>query len=192
MSDNPTGQEPTPQGRDVSAPLEKVVAEITVYGIALLVVPLIPYMILYGFGRFSSEMRSFGAWALFLLLTLVFTVAHEAFHVIGWKTWGELPWSAFTFGVKWEALAPYVHARLPMRADAYRLGTLLPGVMTGLVPYVMALGTGSALMTVVSATMISGAVGDLYVLWIMRGVNPSAQVINHPENVGCIVVDEGK
>jgi hypothetical protein len=190
MTEN-TPPDPIPPGRDVSAPIEKVVTEITLYGLALLLVPLLPYIMIYGFGRFSSEMRSVGAWGLFLLLTVVFTLAHEAFHVIGWKTWGDLPWSAFTFGVKWEALAPYAHAKQPMRADAYRMGTLLPGVMTGLVPYVMALATGNALMTIVSATMISGAVGDLYVLWMMRGISPSAQVIDHPENVGCIVVDEG-
>lgn len=187
MNDN----RPLPKGRDVSAPLEKVVREITLYGLVLLVGPLVPYGLLYGFGRFAAEMRSWGAWGLFLLLTLVFTLAHEAFHVIGWKYWGNLPWRAFTFGVKWEALAPYAHAKQPMPAAAYRVGTLLPGVLTGLVPYGMALASGSALMTMVSATMISGAVGDLYVLWLMRAVAPNAQVIDHPENVGCIVVDEG-
>jgi hypothetical protein len=176
----------TPDGDDRSLAIEEITPLITAYGLLLLVLPIGLFVLFYGFGALFGDVRLL---QLIILLT-VFTIAHEGFHVIGWKYWGGLPWGAFTFGFKWEYLAPYAHAKAPMRADAYRLGALLPGLMTGLVPYVMALVAGDGTMTILSATMISGAVGDLFVVWTLRDVPPSAQVIDHPEKVGCIVLTD--
>ncbi|MEO0564664.1 MAG: DUF3267 domain-containing protein [Chloroflexota bacterium] len=176
---------PPPASGDYSVPIEEVVGKVTLWGLLLMFVPLVPYIALYGFGSLFGEFRPLAA----LALIVVFTLAHEGFHVFGWKYWGNLPWSKFEFGFKWEALAPYAHATAPMQASAYKLGTALPGVMTGLLPYGIALALGDPTMTLVGAVMISGAVGDLYVLWLLRDVPPDAYLKDHPENVGCILVD---
>jgi hypothetical protein len=178
---------PLPDGRDVSAPIESVIGIVTLYGIILLIVPLVPFVVLHGVSPLFGGFRPVA----FFLLIVVFTLAHEGFHVFGWKYWGSLPWRDFEFGFKWEALAPYAHAKKPMRVDAYRLGTVLPLLMTGLLPYVFALVIGDGMMTLLGTLMISAAVGDLYVLWTLRDVSADATVVDHPENVGCIIVDEG-
>jgi hypothetical protein len=176
-----------PQGRDLSVPIEKLMGPIAGYGLLLMVLPVLFFMIFHGWRALTDGFRPL----ILLLLLIIFTLAHEGFHAVGWKYWGELPWRAIKLGIMWEALAPYAHATQPMRVDAYRLGTVLPGIMTGLVPYVMTLVIGNGVMVIVSAVMISGAIGDLYVLWLIRELPPDAMVMDHPKNVGCVVVQEG-
>lgn len=176
-----------PPGRDVSVPLEQIILQATGLSLALMLVPILLYMSVWGWRSLFAGFDEF----IFVALVVFFTLWHEGFHAIGWKYWGNLRWRDLKFGFAWRALAPYCHAKAPMRADAYRFGAALPGVMTGLVPFLGALVVGNGMMAMASAVMISGAVGDIYVLWIMRDVPQDAIVLDHPSNAGCIVIKEG-
>jgi hypothetical protein len=117
-------------------------------------------------------------------------VAHEFFHAVGWITAGRLSWSDIKFGFKVEALTPYAHSKVPMPANAYRLGILLPGIVTGLLPGVVGIALGSYSLTALGAILLGSAGGDLLALWAMRFVPGSAVVRDHPSLVGCEVVDQ--
>lgn len=180
---------PPPGYRDVSVPLTQIASSGLGLSIGLFVLPLLPYWALYGFGPFWGEV--FGAnWLLLLGLTLVLIVAHEAVHAIGWKFAGQLDWSQLTFGFAWKTLSPYCHSKAPMTAQAYRIGALLPLILTGILPWVIGLVRADAALTFISAIMISAAIGDLMVVWIIRQVQPTALVLDHPSNAGCYVQDE--
>ena len=112
---------------------------------------------------------------------------HEAVHAIFWKISSGLAWSQFTFGFKWEALAPYCHAQAPMPLMPYRIGALAPVIVTGILPWLFALLNGSAPLALLSAVLISAAIGDFYVLWLLRDVPAGADVRDHPEKAGGIV-----
>jgi hypothetical protein len=118
---------------------------------------------------------------------LLSVLLHEAVHAIFWKVSSRLSWSQFKFGFKWEALAPYCHAKAPMHITAYRIGAVAPSILTGLVPFVLALIGGSAVLATLSALLIAAAIGDFYVLWLLRDVPDSADVRDHPEKAGGIV-----
>ncbi len=180
-------QQDIPAGRDVSIPLEQIIAQATGLSLLMLAVPLLLYIVVWGWRDLFAGFN----FLVFVGLLVFFTLWHEGFHAIGWKYWGDLRWQDLKFGFAWRALAPYCHAKAPMRADAYRFGAALPGVMTGLVPFLGALVLGNGIMALVGAVMISGAVGDLYVLWVIRDLPPDALVRDHPSNAGCIVVREG-
>jgi hypothetical protein len=176
-----------PPGRVVAVSIDEIVLKVTGWSILLVVVPLVLYGLVHGFGSIFAGLN----WLTVLGLIIFFTLWHEGFHAIGWKYWGELRWQDLKFGVMWYALTPYCHAKAPMEASAYRFGAILPGIMTGLLPYLLALVVGNNTMALVGAVMISGAVGDLYVLWLMRDIAPDARVLDHPSLAGCIVIDEG-
>lgn len=179
--------EKLPEGRDVSVPIEEIVARAAGWSILMLLVPVVVYILVWGWNSLFADFNGLVFVGVLVLLTLW----HEGFHAIGWKYWGGLRWRDLKFGIAWYALTPYCHAKAPMRADAYRFGALLPGIMTGLLPFGMALLLENGLMALAGAVMISGAVGDVYVLWVMRDIPPDAMVVDHPSKAGCIVVKEG-
>lgn len=169
---------------DLSVPLNKL--PIWIYGlsVALWLLPMIPFVMLYGIPYFLSN-----AFNLIILPGfIVLVILHELFHAIGWKYAGGLKWSKFKFGFSWRGLAPYCHATAPMHVRAYRFGAALPGIVTGVVPLMIGTLMGDAPLTFVSAVMISAAIGDIYVLWTLRNVPDYAQVVDHPSNAGCLVL----
>lgn len=174
----------TMQTLDLSVPLDKL--PLWVYGLsaALIVVPLLPFGLLYG----AEYLLKNAANMLLLPIFIALVLLHEVCHAIGWKFAGGLRWSNFKFGFSWKGLAPYCHATVPMNVQGYRFGAALPGIVTGVVPLIIGTITADAGLTFVSAVMISAAVGDIYVLWTLRNIPPYAQVIDHPSNAGCLVL----
>jgi hypothetical protein len=114
-------------------------------------------------------------------------VLHELLHAAGWHFFGQVPREAIKFGFKVEYLTPYAHSTQTMSASAYRLGGLLPGLVLGLLPGLLALATGSALLMFIGVIFTFAAGGDLLIFWLLRSVPAEAPVQDHPSEVGCYV-----
>ncbi|MGQ9888531.1 MAG: DUF3267 domain-containing protein [Aggregatilineales bacterium] len=181
---------PPPGARDVSIPLDVVLRRALLPALSLLLIPLAVFAWLWGVDLLLNALTSLESLALALLGFALLIVAHELVHAIGWVVFGRLPLSAIRFGVDRKTLSPYACALLPMPAGAYRVGAALPLLVTGVVPWLLALLTGSGALAVVSALLISGAVGDLLVLSVIRSVPAQARVIDHPSNAGCLVLPD--
>jgi len=127
------------------------------------------------------------------LLSLLAAVAaavplHEAIHALGWSLFGRVPLRRVRFGIAARTLNPYAHLPDAIPARAYRWGTALPGLTLGLLPYLAALAAGSAWWMLFGLTLTLAAGGDLLVLWLLRGVEPQALVLDHPSRAGCLVI----
>ena len=151
-------------------------------GLLLMVVPLVPFVFLYGMPALWGNINVFGL----ILGFIVLIVGHELVHAIGWKFTSGLPWRRFSFGVLWRVLAPYCHAKDPMALTPYRIGAVLPLFVTGILPWLVGLIQADATLTIVGALLISGAIGDIYVLWVLRDLSTRALVQDHPSRAGCI------
>lgn len=127
---------------------------------------------------------------MFILALILGGVAHEIIHALGWIVFGKVPREAIEFGFNWKGLMPYTHCKTPVKASAYRIGALLPGAITGLLPAVAGLIAGSLWLTMVGAVMIGAAGGDVLILWVLRAVPSDARILDHPTKVGCEVVVE--
>lgn len=178
---------PAQKMRDVSVPLEQIVTDpkVIIASIALTALPMIPHLIIWGGGGATTV-----DFLRCLVGTLFLVIAHEIVHAVGWIIFGQVPPGKIKFGIMWKTGSPYAHAEVPMRASGYRIGAILPLFVTGLLP--VALGTAANLgwLTVAGAILVSGAVGDLIVLWVIREIPADALVIDHPSNAGCFVLEE--
>jgi len=162
-------------------------------GGVLLMVPVallctVPFQIIWGDGALVGALNGIHAG----VLIGVFTggiVAHELLHGIGWALAGGHQWQAVSFGFKLKTLTPYAHVDAAITASAYRVGTALPGVALGLVPWGISIGIGHAPLHLFGVVFTVVAVGDLMVLWLLRGVAGGAWVQDHPDRVGCLVAD---
>lgn len=176
-----------PEGyRDVSMPIEDILQSAGQLALVLLVVPIGVFILLYGLDAFFESFTG-TAFLLALPVLLVAIILHELIHAIGWVVFGRFSWRAMSFGIDRATLSPYAHANVPMTANAYRIGAALPGILTGIVPLLYGLIVADGAITLLGAFMTSAAVGDLAVLWAIRAVPGSAEVLDHPTNAGCFV-----
>jgi hypothetical protein len=170
---------------DLSVPIIKLPLWVWILSIVLFVLPLGLYAL------FHPLSWGVAFPAMFNLETVVWIIAlilvHEGIHAIAWKTSSGLPWSQFSFGIDKKSLSPYCHAKAPMDVQAYRIGGGAPLLLVGILPFIYALVVASPMWALLSAVMISAAVGDIYVLWTLRSVSDGALCLDHPSQAGCII-----
>lgn len=151
-----------------------------VLAIALIIIPIILFELL------THTISNLGY--LWLFWTLGLLIAHEGTHAVAWKLASGLPWSSFTFGVQWKTVTPYCHSIEPMGVNAYRIGAISPLIVTGIIPWIVAFYTGDVELGMAAAVLISGAAGDLYILWSIRDLPDDALLQDHDTQAGCIVL----
>jgi hypothetical protein len=123
----------------------------------------------------------------FLLLFGIFI--HESLHVFGWMFFAKKSLKAFHVGFQWKSLAPYAHCKEPMDILPYRIGSLAPGLLLGILPWITSLITGNILLFIYGWLYTTAAGGDFLVLWILRNVKPNTLVEDHPTHAGCYVAE---
>jgi hypothetical protein len=153
---------------------------------ALLV--LLPFWLLWGgVALLAGVPIIFSPW--FIIPAFVLSIIiHEALHGVGWVLASRLPWSAISFGFK--DFTPYAHCNQPMQARAYRIGTLFPVLVLGLLPALTGLALGSGALIIWAALMVFVAGGDLSIIWMLRRVPGRTLVRDHPSRAGCEVVED--
>lgn len=179
---------PPPGYRDVSISMERINGPALWLSFVLLPLTLAPFVALYGSERlvesgWPAEQTALGV----LVAVIVLIVLHEIIHAVTWMIAGGVSRRDISFGFAWKALSPYAHVAVPIPARAYRIGTAMPGLLTGVVPAVAALVCASGPLMLVGAMLIAGAVGDAIVLWVIRAVPGDALVLDHPSAAGCFV-----
>lgn len=181
---------PDPQaGRDVSIPMERA-ATLAIVLLPVIVLPiLLPFWLLWGWDALKEGLiTAFTPW-IFLPAFLVSILVHEGLHALGFLLFGRAPREALHFGIDRATFSPFAGCRAPVSARAYRTAVILPALALGALPAVIGIAAGNGFLTVWGAFMLHAAAGDLIVLWTIREVPGSAPVLDHPERVGCRVLD---
>ena len=76
-----------------------------------------------------------------------------------------------------------------MEVTAYRLGTMMPGLLLGVFPYLLGIMTGNVWITFFGLFLTLAASGDALILWLIRNVKPGRLVEDHPTGAGCYVIE---
>lgn len=184
----PTTEIDTPPGyRDVSVAIEDIARSAMWLALALLIVPVLAFVPVHGVERLGSGL-SFGVLlALSIPAFVVAVILHEGLHALGWMLFGRVPPQQIAFGVDRATLSPYAHVKGPMRATPYRIGALLPLIVLGILPWLWGMATGEGAAVLFAGLMLSAAVGDIYVVWVIREVPGGVLVMDHPTRAGCYV-----
>jgi hypothetical protein len=160
----------------------------------LLVVPMailqvIPFFWLHAMRSFTlpagTNITIFGFLLIFGILV------HELIHMFAWMLFAKKPLKAFKLGFQWKALTPYAHCKEPMDIRPYRIGAFAPGLVLGILPWLISLFTGDTLLMVFGFLYTIAASGDFLILWLIRGIKPNTLVEDHPTNAGCYVIEQG-
>ena len=161
----------------------------------LIVIPLAAatvyaYSLVWGWGKTAGDfLVIYHHYGIALLLLIGGTFLHELLHGLTWLKVAELDWDDIKFGFTFRAFTPYAHCKKPIAADAYRWGILAPGFLLGFVPFIISMASGNAWLFVFGFIFTIAAGGDFLMYWLIRDIPNDRLVEDHPERVGCRVVD---
>ena len=129
-----------------------------------------------------------GGYVEMAIAILAGIVVHEVIHGVTWKIAAKKPYSAITFGVQWKTLTPYAHCSETMAARPYRIGAVMPLLLLGVLPSLLAIIGGQGGMMAFGLFFTFAAGGDMLILWLLRDVPGDALVEDHPVRAGCYVL----
>ncbi len=138
-------------------------------------------------GTFSSG-GFFDGWQ-FWVVFIVGIIVHEGIHGFTWMIAGNIPVNQIKYGVQWKTLTPYAHSKIPMPKSAYQIGAALPGIILGVLPYILGLTTGNAWVVYFGILFTTAALGDALILWLIRDVDSNMLVEDHSTQAGCYVIE---
>jgi len=122
-----------------------------------------------------------------LFVILIGIIAHELIHGITWARFAEKGFKSISFGVAWRYMSPYCHCNEPLLVKHYLLGAIMPGIILGIVPLLLALFTGNILLFLFGITFSVAATGDFMMVNMLRKESMTSLVQDHPEKVGCYI-----
>ncbi|WP_441001409.1 DUF3267 domain-containing protein [Fodinibius sp. SL11] len=150
----------------------------------------VPYGLIYGWSAFGTDIvQALHSPLLFLAIIFIGIAVHELIHGISWWWMDGILWENIHFGFKWAVLTPYVHCPEPIEVRNYRWGVAMPGIILGILPYVIALILQNGWLLAFGLFFTLTASGDILILWLLRDVRSGKKVQDHPEKIGCVVKD---
>ncbi len=171
--------------RDLSVSLQRANSTALYIGIPVVVFQFTLFSELHN----GQNTQTTGSSIIFLVIVLAGIVVHELIHGLTWMIFGSKPFSTIKFGIQWKALTPYAHLSEPIEVNAYRLGAIMPGVILGIIPYLLSLILGNGNLLWFSMIHLTAAGGDWLVVWLLRKVKKGTLMEDHPTQAGCYVYE---
>jgi len=148
---------------------------------------IVPFYIVWGKNIFVCIKSIRLLWA--LLSIPLGIIVHELSHGVIWAMFSNKGFRSIRFGIMWEYLTPYCHCSEPLKVWQYIFGGLAPLFIMGFLPGICALITGNAFLMFIAMFFTWAAGGDIQAVWMLRKFKMNQHVIDHPVELGFIVVD---
>jgi hypothetical protein len=125
-----------------------------------------------------------------ILFVIVSIPIHELIHAIGFRFFGNIPWSKIKFGFAVKLLAPYAHPTLPINKIAYAWAGALPGLVLGVIPLITGLIIRSMLLSFLGMIAMGMAGGDAFTLWKLRFAPKDSYILENQEQDGFTIIEK--
>ena len=122
-----------------------------------------------------------------LIIFIVGVVIHEIVHGVMWSLFCEKKLKSIKFGFDKKTFTPYAHCTELLSVSQYRIGTIAPAIVTGIIPYIISLNMNSYPLTFASILLICTAGGDLLIFCYIIKEKGTSFVIDHNNQSGCVV-----
>lgn len=120
-------------------------------------------------------------------------VTHEGLHAVGFLTLGKCKTKDIRFGISKKQGMLYCTSEKPLTAKAYGATLLIPLVVTGVIPFIVSVVWGNAMLVVLFSILISGAAGDVYMFLRVRKYEANQLILDHPKAPAYyLLYEEGK
>lgn len=163
------------------------------YAIPIVLISIIsivsPFVLIWNWHTFTQGFLSIClALPYFIAAFISGLFLHEVLHAIGFLIFGKLSINQVQIGIKWKYLTPFAHCRVPLKASVYRIALILPAILLGIIPSIIALILGKSWLLIYGTIFTVLAGGDFLIYWIIRKVESDELVKDHPERSGCYII----
>lgn len=172
--------------RDLSISMLRANVIPLLVGIPIAIAQLYLFILLRGGLQVRAELPGM---LLFVAVLLISVVAHELIHGLTWRAVAGASPATISYGFQWRTLTPYAHISGLMEVNAYRIGGLMPGLVLGVIPYLLSLALGNTALLCFGVIHTLAAGGDGLILWTLRAVKAGTLVEDHPSRAGCYVIE---
>jgi hypothetical protein len=148
----------------------------------------VPFHFLHGFREFMSSFNQFFPY--FIPVLIIGILLHEFLHGLTWAMFCKYGFHSIQYGVIWKFLTPYAHCKEALKVGNYRWGTVMPGLVLGIVPLLVAYIFGNGFLLVIGLIFLLAAGGDLTMLYLLRKVKNDLWIMDHPKEIGCFVIEK--
>jgi len=177
-------------GRKVAINLVKA----NIFSVAILVlvavVLMVPFFLIWKEAPISQLTGVPSEWFVFFILLTVGIVVHELIHGITWACFVKHGWKSISFGVIWKYLTPYCHCKEPMPVHAYMWGAMMPCLILGVIPAIVAVVIGHLPLLVYGIIFITAAAGDIWMTWLLTKEKSDSMILDHPSEAGYYVLEK--
>jgi hypothetical protein len=173
---------------DLSIAVSTTYVYILLFFTPILILMIALYIGIWELASFLDGLNNLVELPMLISILILGIPIHEILHLLPWIVMGKVRLSDVKLGFQLKTLTPYAHAKIPIRARVYQLGTFFPGLVLGILPYTIGLFNGDGLLTTLGLFFVFAAAGDFLVLWKTRGVGDDVLLFDHPSRVGCYVL----
>lgn len=128
---------------------------------------------------------------LFIAVMFLGIVLHELIHGITWAYFANKGFKSIKFGVLWKMVTPYCHCIEPLTVKHYILGAVMPAIILGIIPSIIAIAIGSLGLILFGTFFTLAAGGDFLMINILRKEKFDSLVQDHPSEIGCYIYRKG-
>jgi len=129
---------------------------------------------------------------IFFVAILVLTIIHELIHGLTWSRFCPNGFKDIEFGIMRDSFTPYCTCRTPLAKGAYITGALMPMVILGILPIVVAFVIGNALLLEIGICMTAAAAGDVLIVLKVLGYKAATDdmlLYDHPTEAGSVLFE---
>ncbi len=151
------------------------------------------YYLVWGETGFISPFIYFESFfgnisSIFLLAIIIIgIIVHEFIHGFTWAQFATEGLKSMKYGVIWKYLTPYCHCKEPLLVKHYITGGLMPAIILGFIPSIIAIIIGSYGLLLFGIFFTFAAGGDFIIVSMLLKEPTSNLVQDHPSKVGCYI-----
>ena len=120
------------------------------------------------------------------IIIVLGVILHELIHGLTWVIFSKNVSCKFIkFGILKESYTPYCHCKVPLKRNIYITGIIMPAIILGLFPILIALVSGNIFLCFFGYIFLLAAIGDLIITYyLLKYVDSSALVQDHDSKIG--------
>ena len=154
-------------------------------------ISLIPFLLIWQPANIKVFFTSpFLRMPIYIPFLIIGIFLHEIIHAAVFIIIARVFLTDIKFGFQKKTFTPYVHCRIPVRTNLYRISLIAPALILGIIPAFIAIIFGQSWLLIYSLIFLIGAGGDLLILWLLRKTDKDSLVQDHPTRCGCTVFNK--
>lgn len=168
------------------------ISKANLFSLFFIVIIAVPTILTYYaiWGNLTLEGSQIDYVSVFIFIVIVFgsILLHELIHASVFAYFSKDKWKSVKIGVLWKKLTPYAQCKVPLLAKHYKLAVIMPGIVLGIIPIVLAISIESLLLLYYGLFMIMSAGGDFMIFLLLIKIPENKKVLDHESEMGFYII----